>query len=200
LSSPTPSRWASIAAARHSRQPSKAEITGKQGTGNAVAKPRRDVVRSVKRRARPRPVDVLCALLAGPVSRYLVDRIEAHPNITVRVNTTITAFEGSTSLRGVRLSGPAGDAALPCVACSRSSPPSRRPNGCRVATPTNNPASPAPTHSSRSGRSASEHRACPRAGWPRQTARARQCTGLRRRGRDAHRSARVAARTSRVRP
>jgi thioredoxin reductase (NADPH) len=53
--------------------------------------------------------------LNANMSRYLVDRIQAHPNITVRVNSTITAFEGSTSLRGVRLSGPAGDAALPCV-------------------------------------------------------------------------------------
>ena len=53
--------------------------------------------------------------LNANMSRYLVDRIEAHPNITVRVNSTITAVEGNTSLRGVRLSGPAGDAALPCV-------------------------------------------------------------------------------------
>ena len=53
--------------------------------------------------------------LNANMSRYLVDRIEAHPNITVRVNSTITAVEGNTSLRGVRLSGPAGDAALSCV-------------------------------------------------------------------------------------
>jgi thioredoxin reductase (NADPH) len=54
--------------------------------------------------------------LGANMSRYLVDRIDAHPRINVRVNSTITALDGDLSLRSVRVKDQAGDTALPCAA------------------------------------------------------------------------------------
>jgi thioredoxin reductase (NADPH) len=53
--------------------------------------------------------------LGATMSRYLVDRIDAHPDITVRANSTITALDGDASLRTVRVNDATGDTALPCV-------------------------------------------------------------------------------------
>jgi thioredoxin reductase (NADPH) len=50
------------------------------------------------------------------MSRYLVDRIEAHERIEVRVNTKIVAFEGDATLSGVRVSGADGETVVPCGA------------------------------------------------------------------------------------
>ena len=54
--------------------------------------------------------------LALSMSRYLLDRIEAHERITVRRNTTIVALEGDQILTGVRVIGPDDEETLPCLA------------------------------------------------------------------------------------
>jgi len=54
--------------------------------------------------------------LGASMSRYLVDRIEAHERIEVRVNTKIVAFEGDATLSGVRVSGADGETVVPCGA------------------------------------------------------------------------------------
>ena len=50
------------------------------------------------------------------MSRYLVDRIDGHPGITVRANSTITALDGETTLRSVDVSDAYGVTTLECVA------------------------------------------------------------------------------------
>jgi thioredoxin reductase (NADPH) len=47
--------------------------------------------------------------LGKSMSRYLVERIEADPAITVRTDTTISALDGNETLRAVQLKGPEGD-------------------------------------------------------------------------------------------
>ena len=54
--------------------------------------------------------------LNATMSRYLVDRIDAHPKITVKANSTITALDGNLSLSSVRVTDAQGDATLPCAA------------------------------------------------------------------------------------
>jgi thioredoxin reductase (NADPH) len=54
--------------------------------------------------------------LGASMSRYLVDRIEAHERIAVRPNTKIVALDGERSLAGVRVSGADGEATLQCIA------------------------------------------------------------------------------------
>jgi thioredoxin reductase (NADPH) len=54
--------------------------------------------------------------LAASMSRYLVDRIEAHEQIAVRPDTKIVGLDGEQALAGVRVSGADGEATLPCVA------------------------------------------------------------------------------------
>ena len=55
--------------------------------------------------------------LGKSMSRYLVDRIDAHDRIDVRTDTRIAAFAGDESLREVHLSGPDGKNELvPCAA------------------------------------------------------------------------------------
>jgi thioredoxin reductase (NADPH) len=49
------------------------------------------------------------------MSRYLVDRIDDHPRINVRPESTITGLEGDQTLSSVRVDGPDGEAALACV-------------------------------------------------------------------------------------
>jgi thioredoxin reductase (NADPH) len=52
--------------------------------------------------------------LNASMSRYLVDRIEGHPRISVRTNTTITALHGHETLTAIAVSDPTGAATLPC--------------------------------------------------------------------------------------
>jgi thioredoxin reductase (NADPH) len=54
--------------------------------------------------------------LLASMSRYLVDRIEAHPNIRVRANSTVVELDGDRSLRAVRIADPDGDATIRCAA------------------------------------------------------------------------------------
>jgi thioredoxin reductase (NADPH) len=54
--------------------------------------------------------------LGASMSRYLVDRIEAQHNITVRVSSTVAALDGDTSLRSVRLDDPQGGCEIKCGA------------------------------------------------------------------------------------
>jgi thioredoxin reductase (NADPH) len=54
--------------------------------------------------------------LNANMSRYLVDRIEAHKRISVRTNTKITGLDGGQTLTSVRVAGADGDATLSCVA------------------------------------------------------------------------------------
>jgi thioredoxin reductase (NADPH) len=64
------------------------------------------------------PVTLVCRGpdLNASMSRYLVDRIEAHQRINVRMNTKITGLQGDETLSAVRISGKDGDATLDCVA------------------------------------------------------------------------------------
>jgi thioredoxin reductase (NADPH) len=52
--------------------------------------------------------------LAKDMSRYLVQRIEADRNITLRARTTVVALDGDETLRAAHLSGPDGEIVLPC--------------------------------------------------------------------------------------
>ena len=54
--------------------------------------------------------------LAASMSRYLVDRIEADPRITLRRNTRIVALAGGDSLTGVRISSSGGEETLAATA------------------------------------------------------------------------------------
>jgi thioredoxin reductase (NADPH) len=53
--------------------------------------------------------------LGKSMSRYLLDRIEADPAITVRTDTTISALEGDETLRSVALKGPDDERILECA-------------------------------------------------------------------------------------
>ncbi len=53
--------------------------------------------------------------LGKDMSRYLVERIEADPHITLRARTTVVALDGDETLRAVRVNGPDGKAVLPCA-------------------------------------------------------------------------------------
>jgi len=53
--------------------------------------------------------------LGKSMSRYLVDRIEAEPRITVRTETTIVALEGDETLRALRLKGADGETTIECA-------------------------------------------------------------------------------------
>jgi thioredoxin reductase (NADPH) len=50
------------------------------------------------------------------MSTYLVDRIEAHPRITVHRGCTITALHGSRALEEVTIATPSGEVAVACNA------------------------------------------------------------------------------------
>jgi thioredoxin reductase (NADPH) len=52
--------------------------------------------------------------LGQSMSRYLLERIEANPNITVRTETTVVALDGNESLHTLRLEGPEGDVTVEC--------------------------------------------------------------------------------------
>jgi thioredoxin reductase (NADPH) len=53
--------------------------------------------------------------LGKDMSRYLVDRVEADPHITLRTRTTIVALDGDETLRAVHLNGPDGKIVLECA-------------------------------------------------------------------------------------
>ena len=53
--------------------------------------------------------------LGKSMSRYLVDRIEANPAITVRTDTTISALQGDETLRALDVKGPEGLHVVECA-------------------------------------------------------------------------------------
>lgn len=53
--------------------------------------------------------------LGKSMSRYLVERVDNDPHITVRARTTVVALDGDETLRSVRLKGPDGERALQCA-------------------------------------------------------------------------------------
>ncbi|MGO8877216.1 MAG: FAD-dependent oxidoreductase [Acidimicrobiales bacterium] len=53
--------------------------------------------------------------LGKDMSRYLVERVEASPHITLRTRTTVAALDGDETLRAVHLEGPDGESVLPCA-------------------------------------------------------------------------------------
>jgi len=53
--------------------------------------------------------------LGRDMSSYLIERIDADPNITLRTQTTVVAVDGDETLRAIRLDGPEGAIDLPCA-------------------------------------------------------------------------------------
>jgi thioredoxin reductase (NADPH) len=53
--------------------------------------------------------------LTKSMSRYLVERVEADPHITLRTRTTVVGLEGDQTLRALRLNGPDGESVVACV-------------------------------------------------------------------------------------
>jgi thioredoxin reductase (NADPH) len=53
--------------------------------------------------------------LGKDMSRYLTERVEADPHITLLTRTTVVAVDGDESLRAVHLNGPDGTFVLPCA-------------------------------------------------------------------------------------
>lgn len=53
--------------------------------------------------------------LGKNMSRYLVDRVDAHPNINVHLNCQVTRLEGDASLEAVHVTGPEGEVVLACA-------------------------------------------------------------------------------------
>jgi thioredoxin reductase (NADPH) len=53
--------------------------------------------------------------LGKDMSRYLVERVEADPLITLRARTTVVAVDGDETLRVVHLNGPDGTVVLECA-------------------------------------------------------------------------------------
>jgi hypothetical protein len=63
------------------------------------------------------------------MSRYLVDRINARPNVNVLIETTVTALEGI--LEGIRCrSRRSGEELKPAIRLFYLSAPTRTPIGC----------------------------------------------------------------------
>jgi thioredoxin reductase (NADPH) len=53
--------------------------------------------------------------LGKDMSRYLVERVDADPRITLRTRTTVVALDGDETLRAVQLDGPDGNVVLQCA-------------------------------------------------------------------------------------
>jgi thioredoxin reductase (NADPH) len=53
--------------------------------------------------------------LGKDMSRYLVERVDADPNITLRTGTTVAALDGDETLQAVHLDGPDGGVVLRCA-------------------------------------------------------------------------------------
>ena len=71
--------------------------------------------------------------LTKDMSRYLVDRVEADPRITLRTRTTVVEVDGAETLESVVLHGPDGDTAHPCAGLFSfigADPSSRWLDGC----------------------------------------------------------------------
>jgi thioredoxin reductase (NADPH) len=54
--------------------------------------------------------------LGADMSRYLVDRLERHPRITVKTETVVTGLDGEESLAAVRIRDPEGERRIVCAA------------------------------------------------------------------------------------
>ena len=52
--------------------------------------------------------------LGRNMSRYLVDRIEAHPAVDVHLSSHVTGLDGGSTLAAVRVTGPDGETVMPC--------------------------------------------------------------------------------------
>jgi len=52
--------------------------------------------------------------LAKDMSSYLIERIGADANITLRTETTVLALDGDETLRSIQLDGPGGPVVVPC--------------------------------------------------------------------------------------
>ncbi len=53
--------------------------------------------------------------LGKDMSHYLVERVEADPDITLRTRTNVVALDGDQTLRAAHLDGPDGQTVLPCA-------------------------------------------------------------------------------------
>jgi thioredoxin reductase (NADPH) len=53
--------------------------------------------------------------LGKDMSRYLVERVEADPHITLRARTMVVGLDGDRTLQEVQLSGPDGETVMPCA-------------------------------------------------------------------------------------
>jgi len=53
--------------------------------------------------------------LGRDMSNYLIERIDADSNITLRKQTTVVALDGDETLRAIHLNGPDGTVVLPCA-------------------------------------------------------------------------------------
>ena len=65
------------------------------------------------------------------MSKYLIDQIEATPNITVETGTEVIGMSGNGHLECLTLKTPRGEEARPRVPCSSLSAQLPRPTGCR---------------------------------------------------------------------
>jgi thioredoxin reductase (NADPH) len=73
--------------------------------------------------------------LGASMSRYLVDRIEAHPQVEVRTKSEVVALDGDEALEAVHISGAEGDTTIHCAALFSfigASPASEWVSGCAV--------------------------------------------------------------------
>jgi cation diffusion facilitator CzcD-associated flavoprotein CzcO len=52
--------------------------------------------------------------LGKNMSRYLVDRVEAHPRIKVHLNSHVGGLVGEAGLESIRVTGPDGESVMPC--------------------------------------------------------------------------------------
>ncbi len=60
-------------------------------------------------------VVIRAAAIEAGMSRYLTDRLESNPRITVLTKTRIVGLEGDKTLEEVRVVGPQGTSTLPCA-------------------------------------------------------------------------------------
>jgi thioredoxin reductase (NADPH) len=73
--------------------------------------------------------------LGASMSRYLVDRIEAHPRVEVRTKSEIAGLDGDGSLSSVHIAGADGDTTIHCAALFSfigADPASQWVSGCAV--------------------------------------------------------------------
>ena len=73
--------------------------------------------------------------LGASMSRYLVDRIEAHPQVEVRTKSEIAGLDGDGSLSAVHIAGADGDTTIHCAALFSfigADPASQWVSGCAV--------------------------------------------------------------------